>query len=103
MTDGSAGLYQKGRKFPVRVARDFAGVYHKMSGKRLQRCTDEHAGRRNNGALPTVDQIKDVIRGSCGKRDQILLMNGPCILNIFIIEKQRKKLYLTLHQNGSKI
>ncbi len=82
---------QRDRKFPVCVARGFAGMYHKTSGKHLQRCTDEHAGRRNNGALPTVDQVEDMIRGSRGNRDQILLMNDPYILNYFYHCKKGKE------------
>jgi len=48
--------------------RGFAGVYHKMSKKHLQRYIDEYAGRHNNRPLPTINQIEKVVKGLDGKR-----------------------------------
>jgi len=48
--------------------RGFAGVYHKMSKKHLQRYTDEYAGGHNNRPLPTMIQLEKVAKGLEGKK-----------------------------------
>ncbi len=73
----SSGEYIKGQahtngmeSFWSMLKRGHKGVYHKMSKKHLQRYVDEYAGRHNNRALATMDQIEKVIKGLSGKRLQ---------------------------------
>ncbi|MXZ48680.1 MAG: transposase [Candidatus Dadabacteria bacterium] len=50
------------------LKRGLAGVYRKMSKKRLQCYIDEYAGRHNIRPLASIEQIDAVIEAMNGKR-----------------------------------
>ena len=50
------------------LKRGHKGVYHKMSGKHLQRYVNEFSGRHNIRYMDTLDQMADIARGFVGKR-----------------------------------
>ena len=45
----------------------FAGTYHQMSVKHLDRYVNEFSGRRNTRPLDTVDQMTAIAQGLVGK------------------------------------
>ena len=71
----SVGEYVKGQahtngieSFWSMLKRGYAGTFHKMSPKHLQRYVNEFAGRHNIRELDTLDQMGTVVRGMDLKR-----------------------------------
>ena len=50
------------------LKRGHKGTYHKMSSKHLHRYVDEFAGRHNQRALDTIDQMAAMVQSMDGKR-----------------------------------
>ena len=54
--------------FWAMLKRGYAGTYHKISPKHLQRYVNEFAGRHNVRPLDTMAQMESVVIGMVGKR-----------------------------------
>lgn len=54
--------------FWATLKRAHKGTYHKMSVKHLQRYVNEFAGRHNIRGLDTIDQMREIVALSTGKR-----------------------------------
>ena len=50
------------------LKRGYYGTYHRMSRKHLGRYVTEFSGRHNDRPLDTIDQMKAMAQGMCGKR-----------------------------------
>ncbi|MXZ80301.1 MAG: IS1595 family transposase [Gammaproteobacteria bacterium] len=50
------------------LKRGYNGIYHKMFGKHFERYVNEFAGRYNDRAFDTIDQMSRIVRGMQGKR-----------------------------------
>ena len=50
------------------LKRGYYGIYHKMSGKQLQRYVNEFAGRQTIRDLDTLEQMAMIAQGLIGKR-----------------------------------
>lgn len=50
------------------MKRGYAGTYHRMSPKHLQKYVNEFAGRYGIRDLDTIDQMAAIIRGLVGRR-----------------------------------
>ena len=61
------------------LKRGYAGSYHKMSPKHLDRYVREFEGRHNQREADTIDQVRRMVRGTEGKRlrYQDLTAGGP--------------------------
>lgn len=81
----SVGEYVRGmastngmESFWAGLARGFAGVYHHMSPKHLNRYVQEFSGRHNHRPLDTLDQMVAIMRGMVGKQLRYAdLIAGP--------------------------
>ncbi len=54
--------------FRALLKRGYHGIYHWMSGKRLDRYVAEFEGRHNNRPKDTLTQMAGLVRGCIGKR-----------------------------------
>ena len=50
------------------LKRGYHGTYHHMSDKHLQRYVNEFAGRHNDRAKDTLDQMAGIVARMAGKR-----------------------------------
>ena len=71
----SVGEYVRGQahtngidSFWSMLKRGYQGTYHQMSDKHLGRYVTEFAGRHNQRQRNTIDQMRNMARGLCGKR-----------------------------------
>lgn len=71
----SVGEYVKGQastngmeSFWATLKRGYVGVYHRMSEEHLPKYIGEFEGRHNNRDLDTIDQMREIVRGSEGKQ-----------------------------------
>ena len=70
----SVGEYVRGQahtngveSFWAMLKRGYNGTYHKMSPKHLQRYVTEFAGRHNVRDLDTLEQMRLIAQGMCGR------------------------------------
>ena len=70
-----SGEYVKGKaytngveSFRALLKREYCGICHRMSVKRLQKYIDEFANRTNIRPMDTIDQINLTIKKLAGKR-----------------------------------